>query len=242
MNRIDFKEFSLERPSGLVRELRIAWHNEHTKTTLTIDGIDYIFDGNIEPNIATAITDFIDNDLPSSYYGYTKFSGDPDFIIARTDALAPVISVTYEDRYTTSWTGYDSIIWPDSDDLWGTDGADSAPAYKSRVTVDGVEYEYTLDTWLTWTDSTYSYVWYGATFNIRNIYYRWSALSDLIYWTLPWTYTTSWFTIDLSSGSDRNVIDFEVYKNDYSSISVTWFEIEYPIDSGLTTINTSTYN
>lgn len=238
ISRIDGTTITKTTPN-LVRNIEITDWNTHTKIWVTIDWTTTTIDWGTYPSIADGI-DHIISQLPLLTF-YTKRDWN-NLTIARIDGVIPVISKTQYNRYTTDWTGFDNVIWPTSSELWGSDGSEKAPAYKSRVTIDGVEYEYELDSWLTWSDTTYSYVWNVATYNVRNILYRASALSDEIYWTLPWTYTTSWITIDLIDGTDRNVIDFLVYKNDYTQISVTWFEIQYPIDSGLTTVNTSAYN
>ena len=221
----------------LVKNIQFNDWNIHTKIDIIIDWQTISIDGDTYPFITDAI-DYIITQLDSSVY-YTKRDSN-NLIIARIDAEIPVISQTNYDRYTYNILWRDRLNPPSSSDLWGTNGSNDAKAYASRIQINWIEYEYNLDSWITWSDTSYSYNPFSLPFNfdIFNDSYRWSALADVI-WQWLWAWYTKWtvWYIDFAwIWDDRNHLFYDFYDTNRTQHTLSNYEIDYVIDSTLATI------
>lgn len=241
LSRVDGQSISQTIPN-LTRLITLNDWNTHTKLDIIIDGTTISIDWDTYATSVLAL-DYVVTQIDSNYYAYRDSN---TIIIARVDWAIPVITETTYNRYTYDLQWRDSTIWPTSSELWWSDGSNPAKAYRGRVTLEWVLYEYTLDTWITWSSSSYWYdspnIAWNPNWTIFNTNYRWSALSDVIYtWLTTW-YTKSAISYTSLDGSDRNILNYDFYKDDRSQHTLSGFSTDYVIDNTLATATTSAYN
>lgn len=223
---------------NLVRNIEFTDWNEHTKVDVIIDGQTIAIDWDAYPLIASAI-DYIISQLSTSVY-YAKRDSN-NLVIARIDTAIPVITQTNYDRYTYNLLWRDSISSPTSSELGWIDGSNNAKAYSSRITINGVNYQYDLTSGITWDSESYDYdavgIAWSPNWTISNWNYRASALADIIWawfstWYIKWPIS---FTAFVWLWVDRNHYTFDFYDTNRTRHTLSNFEIDYVIDSTIAT-------
>ena len=241
ISRVDGTAITYSNPN-LVRNIALSGWNEHARIDIIIDGTTYSILGTSYATSTLAL-DYLVTTLTGSTYFVTRES--TNLVIARKDGAIPTITKTQYNRYTYNITGRDSTLWPTSADLWGSNWSTDAKAYRSRVTIWGITYTYTLSSGITWSTIDVTYTASNPSFwswDIRNTDYRWSALVDYFYSQISWTYTTSNFSYTSISWTDRDIFSFDFYNSNRTQHLKTNFEIDYVKDSWLGIVTSTDYN